>query len=255
MAIYKRGKTYWYELEFNGRRARESAKTGNPRTARQIESARKTELAKGKVAIKDKPVAPMFSDHMDQWLETYAEAQCKDSTQSNYASVTRMHLKPAFSGKRLDEIGRQDIADLINGKLAAGLTRGTARHHCAASRDVFNHTIDTGRIAVNPPNRSGRYLKEAAKAARLKIDPLTREEVVVLLDVVTAHYDFQTYVLFLTAVRTRLRMGELFAVEWGTSISTAGLSRFCETSSGGGSGRRRTTSCAASICRQNSPRP
>jgi hypothetical protein len=45
---------------WNGRHIRESAKTGNPRTARQIESARKTELAKGEVVIKDKLPAPTF---------------------------------------------------------------------------------------------------------------------------------------------------------------------------------------------------
>jgi len=39
---------------WNGRTIRESAKTGNPKTARQIESARKTELAKGEVGLKDR---------------------------------------------------------------------------------------------------------------------------------------------------------------------------------------------------------
>ena len=92
MAIYKRGDVYWYEFEFRGRRIRESAKTGNPRTARQIESARKTELAKGQVGIKDKPVAPMFSDQIDRWIETYAKAHCKYSTWSNYIAVTEKHL-------------------------------------------------------------------------------------------------------------------------------------------------------------------
>jgi hypothetical protein len=31
MAIYKRGKVYWYKFVFNGTRYRESAKTGNER--------------------------------------------------------------------------------------------------------------------------------------------------------------------------------------------------------------------------------
>lgn len=53
------------------------------------------------------------------------------------------------------------------------------------------------------------------RKVRLKIDPLTREQVVVLLDAVTEHDDFQMYVLHLAAVRTGLRVGELFAFEWG----------------------------------------
>lgn len=38
MALYKRGKTYWYEFTFNGERVRESAQTSNERAARQIEA-------------------------------------------------------------------------------------------------------------------------------------------------------------------------------------------------------------------------
>ena len=193
--IYKRGKTYWYEFMWDGKRVRESSKTRNPRTARQIESPRKTELAKGEVGIKDKPSAPMFADHMAHWIETYAKAHCKYSTWSNYIAVTEKHLKPAFSGKRLDEITRQDVADLINSKLAAGSSRGTVRNIISPLREMFNHAVDTGVLGANPANRFGRYMKanQAAKANRMTIDPLSREEVEVLLDAATVHYDFQTY--------------------------------------------------------------
>src|SRR5262245_28178726 len=199
--IYKRGKTYWYEFMWEGRRIRESAKTGNPRTARQIESARKTELAKGEVGIKDRPLAPLFSEHMDYWLETYAKAHCKYSTWSNYIAVTKKHLKPVFAGNRLDEITRQDVADLINGKLANGSSRGTVRNVISPLREMLNHAVDTGVLTVNPANRCGRYLKakDAMKNNRMVLDPLSREEVEKLLDATTALYDFQTYTLLLTA--------------------------------------------------------
>src|SRR5262249_25321681 len=39
MAVYKRGKTYWYEFQFKGQRVQESAQTGNKDVARQIEAA------------------------------------------------------------------------------------------------------------------------------------------------------------------------------------------------------------------------
>src|SRR5215467_2555671 len=78
--IYKRGGVYWYKFVWNGRRIRESAKTGNPKTARQIESARKTELAKGEVGIKDRPPAPTleeFSKRFIKWIETEKAAKRK----------------------------------------------------------------------------------------------------------------------------------------------------------------------------------
>jgi site-specific recombinase XerD len=46
MAIFKRGRVYWYHFWFNGDHIQESTHQGNPRTSRQMESAKRTELAK-----------------------------------------------------------------------------------------------------------------------------------------------------------------------------------------------------------------
>ena len=45
MAIYKRGRVYWYHFVFNNQHIQGSTKQGNPRVARQIEAAHKTRLA------------------------------------------------------------------------------------------------------------------------------------------------------------------------------------------------------------------
>src|SRR5262245_15121452 len=42
--IFKRDKTYYYEFELRGRRYRESTRQGNPRVARQMEAARRTQI-------------------------------------------------------------------------------------------------------------------------------------------------------------------------------------------------------------------
>jgi hypothetical protein len=51
MSIFKRGNVYWYHFIFNGQHVQASTKQGNPRTARQIEAAHRTALAKGEVGI------------------------------------------------------------------------------------------------------------------------------------------------------------------------------------------------------------
>jgi hypothetical protein len=56
MAVYKRGKIWWYKFNWNGETIRESTKQGNMRVADQIEAARRTALAKSEVGIKQKPV-------------------------------------------------------------------------------------------------------------------------------------------------------------------------------------------------------
>jgi hypothetical protein len=55
MAVYKRGKIWWYKFNWNGETIRESTKQTNKRTAEQMEAAKRTALAKGEVGIKEKP--------------------------------------------------------------------------------------------------------------------------------------------------------------------------------------------------------
>jgi len=54
MAIYKRGKIYWYKFRWNGESIRESTKQGNNVIARNMESAHRTALANGLVGIREK---------------------------------------------------------------------------------------------------------------------------------------------------------------------------------------------------------
>src|SRR5438105_2353073 len=77
MAILKRGGVYWYEFLFKGQRIRESTKQGNPNVARNIESARRTELAKGQVGILDKPVVPTFKEFAPRFQKAI-KTLCKD---------------------------------------------------------------------------------------------------------------------------------------------------------------------------------
>src|ERR1700693_1484962 len=58
MAVYKRGRVWWYKFTGKGEPIRESTKQTNKRVAEQIEAAHKTSLAKGEVGIRDrKPAA------------------------------------------------------------------------------------------------------------------------------------------------------------------------------------------------------
>ena len=155
-----------------------------------------------------------FKDYRDYWLRTYAEPHCKYSTYMGYESVFRTHLA-VFDAKPLHEITRQDISELIARKLGeAKKSRGTVRNILAPLREMFNHAVDEGILKVNPASRLGRFVKHTSgKANRMKIDPLTREEVPILLEA-SKKYGYDTYALNLCAVRTGMRMGELFGLQW-----------------------------------------
>ena len=68
MSIFKRGNVYWYHFLFNGEHIQKSTKQGNPRTARQIEAAHRTALAKGEVGITERKAAPLFSPFAQRFI-------------------------------------------------------------------------------------------------------------------------------------------------------------------------------------------
>ena len=72
MAIFKRGKVYWFHFYWNGQHIQRSTRQGNPRTARQIEAAHKTQLAKGEVGIEERKPVPRLKDFAQRFIDNIA---------------------------------------------------------------------------------------------------------------------------------------------------------------------------------------
>ncbi len=106
MSIFKRGSVYWYHFLFNGEHIQKSTKQGNPRTARQIEAAQRTALAKGEVGITSPKVAPHFSDLSKRFIaHVQARHENKPQTVLFYAAkLKRLLAFPAIASVRVDRI-------------------------------------------------------------------------------------------------------------------------------------------------------
>jgi hypothetical protein len=77
MAIFKRGKIYWYHFLFNGDHVQHSSKQRNPRVARQMEAAHRTALAKGEVGIRERKPVPILLDFAEQFKKS-VHTRCAD---------------------------------------------------------------------------------------------------------------------------------------------------------------------------------
>src|SRR5207245_10517186 len=85
MAIFKRGKTYWYNFWFSGEHVQSSTNQGNPRVARQMEAAHRTRLAKGEVGIAERKPAPALKDFAQRFIdELQVRCQGKQQTSELY---------------------------------------------------------------------------------------------------------------------------------------------------------------------------
>jgi integrase len=109
MAVYKRGKIWWYKFNWNGEPIRESTKQSNKRTAEQMEAAERTALAKGEVGIKRKERAPKLAEFASRFTAAI-ETTCaeKPATVGFYKAKLKVLVKHLGS-RRLDEIEEAEI--------------------------------------------------------------------------------------------------------------------------------------------------
>jgi hypothetical protein len=86
MAVYKRGKIWWYKFNWNGEPVRESTKQSNKRIAEQMEATHKTSLAKGEVGLRDRKPAPTLREFAEDDFLPFARStfEAKPKTLAYY---------------------------------------------------------------------------------------------------------------------------------------------------------------------------
>lgn len=108
MTIFKRGKKFWYEFEFQGTRIRESTRCKSRGDAERCENERKRDLALGMSGLKKPQKAIKVKKAVDDY---------RDQRKPHWAERTRgihegswKHLEPVFGKKLLSDISHQDIS-------------------------------------------------------------------------------------------------------------------------------------------------
>jgi integrase len=176
MSIFKRGNVYWYHFLFNGEHIQKSTKQGNPRTARQIEAAYKTALAKGEVGITERKKIPTFKTAMKDFLEWSKQEHQMASSSADRYRYSSVALLRFFGDKPLDKITPEEVERFktsrslefktVRGKdkkrvqTKERLRPATVNRELACLRAMFNHAIKGDVPLRNPIG------KTAAKVMR-----------------------------------------------------------------------------------------
>ena len=131
--IYKRGKKYWFHFVFSGVHVQRSTKQGNPRVARQIESAYKTQLAKGEVDLQDREKVPSLASFKERFLDEIRVRRADHpETIEFYESKYSGLLKFApLAQARLDHIDEKLIAQFTAKMIRDDYERSTVNRHLA----------------------------------------------------------------------------------------------------------------------------
>jgi integrase len=152
MSIYKRGRIYWYKFTFNGQAIRESTRQTNQHTARQMESAHRTSLAKGEVGLREKKIAPTLADFISQRFEPWAEGSTSVKTWVDYyrpGGRTIQTYKP-LANLRLNEITSEDAAEFAAWRQSAGLQVSSVNSSLQVLRRIMRLAVQWGEIEAAP---------------------------------------------------------------------------------------------------------
>jgi len=161
MGVYKQrgSKNWWYKFSWNGETIPESAKVTNKRAAEQMEAARKTQIAKGEVGIKDrKPTATLQAFRTKSFLPFFeATKQEEPNTLMFYRSRVKKLLEDAtLAGSRLDKVTSEDIVSYIaRGRQSEPLVAvATINRDLATLRRALRLASEWNELTTKPPKVS-----------------------------------------------------------------------------------------------------
>lgn len=193
MALILRGENYWMDVQINGKRLRESLKTGDKKLAQQLHDMRKAELWREGV-LKEKP-KKTFKEACARWV---IERSHKRSLPDDQLKIK--FLLPKIGGVLLSELTRDKIESVLP-KEVAGATRNRYRALIRAMLRAAEREWDwLDRAPV---------LRTEAEPKR-RVAYLTREQAEVLITCLPEKYRMPVRFALLTG----LRRSNVFGLTW-----------------------------------------
>jgi len=147
-------------------------------------------------------------EYLDRWLSNSVRDTVKATTFERYEQSTRLHLKPALGTVKLKALTPAHVRGLYREKLAAGSSARTVRYVYTTLHKALKQAVMDGLIprnateSVKPPQQT-----------REEMHPLAPEQAKHLLQVAHETGD-RLEALYVLAIHTGLRQGELLGLKW-----------------------------------------
>jgi integrase len=205
--LFRRGRIWWYEFQFCGRRYRESAKTTNRRLAERAERNRHRQLEESFNGVTlERPQPKLFSVAAEEWL-TLKEGTLAPKSYGVEKNSLK-HLKPFFSQWLLTDINAAAIARYA----------GHRRKQSAADKSI---KLEIGTLRgilraaklwaiVKQDEEILPKLREREDVGRA----ITNAEEAAILDACRASRSRGLYTAVAIALNTGMREGEIRMLKW-----------------------------------------
>ena len=143
---------------------------------------------------------------LTSWLEDSVRGSVRKSTYDRNESLCRVHLIPALGRKKLKTLGAADVAGFYRSRLDSGCSAASVHKMHETLHKALKQAVRWGYMTKNPADDV-----DPPKVHTEEVTPLTRGEARRLLQTVRGD---RLEALYVTALHTGLRQGELLALRW-----------------------------------------
>ncbi len=204
MGLVRRGSKWCIRYYCADGRQRWETIGPNRKEAETVLHQRLFEIRSGLFPILRKRSRMVFRELAEEWMESYAKSHVRPSTFGTYRWLLDYHLLPAFGDRALSTITPEGVQAYLADRIQYVAPK-TANHGLVLLKEILESAVTWGRIPTNP-------------AKQIKKAPVPRREVVLWTTSEIRKFllaaDETWRPLFLTAVFTGLRLGELQAMAW-----------------------------------------
>ena len=205
---------WWVFINHQGRRR--SKRVGTEKAALKVREYIEARLKLGQSIEeeqkKEVPAVVTLDAYFERFKKTL-EGSVRESTRSCYEGRYNNGIRQELGGLSLDKITRERAEEFASSLVSKGLAKDTIRLTLATLRKILNKALRARLITDNPATRLGEFYRQAPTRHK-EIQPLTQDEVLKFLETVR-HHSPQHFALFLCAIHTGLRSGELAGLQWG----------------------------------------
>ncbi len=145
--------------------------------------------------------------YMARWLSDSVKGTVRISTYERHEQLFRGHIRPALGRVKLKSLTPAHVRGLITEKLNTGLAPGTVRKMHSTLHKALSQAVSDGLIPRNAAD------VKAPQPAPEEMRPLSEIEARAFLDA-ARELDDRFEALYMLAITTGLRRGELLGLRW-----------------------------------------
>jgi integrase len=153
---------------------------------------------------------PSFSEIADNWLENKKQ-NIRHSTLKQYSGHLGAHLKPYFKDMPINKVGYEQVIGFLSHCHESGVTVSTTKKILINLGAIMTFAVRMRYIDHNPVRDVEKPRGKSVHEDNSEIEIMTPGEIRLFLD---AAPDMKHKTLFMAAVSTGLRQGELLGLKW-----------------------------------------